>query len=122
LVPASPLWQLAAGDPERITARMVSQAAQQGDPVALEIFREVGLYLGVGILNLFNMLAPALFVLGGGVMQSHSLLWPSLLETVRQQRYAVSADAIRIVPAQLGLNAGVIGSAYGLIHHLDNKL
>ncbi|MBC7869644.1 MAG: ROK family protein [Chitinophagaceae bacterium] len=122
VVPNTQMWQLVEGQPEKITARLVSEAAQQGDPLALDIFHETGAYLGVGILNLLNILAPEIFVLGGGVIQSHALLWSSMLETVRQQRYAMSDDQIRIVPAQLGLNAGVIGAAYGLIHYLENTL
>ena len=122
MTPESVLWQLVHGQPETITARIVSEAAQQGDPLALDIFHETGTYLGIGILNLFNILAPEIFVLGGGLMQSHTLLWEAIYEAVRQQHYAVSEDQIRIVPAQLGLNAGVIGVAYGLIRHLQNTL
>ncbi|MBC7812184.1 MAG: ROK family protein [Burkholderiales bacterium] len=120
--PESQLWRLAHGQPEAITARMIGQAAQNGDPLSLAIFRELGMLLGVGISNLINIVAPEIFVLSGGVMQSHAFILPSIIETVWQQKYAAGTEHIRIVTGQLGLNAGVIGAAYAVMRFIDELL
>lgn len=120
--PVSQLWTLAEGHTSAITARMVGEAAQQGDALAVDLLRETGTYLGVGIANLLNILAPEMIVLGGGVMQSQGFILPAIRERLQQQNFLVPADKIRIVPAELGLNAGVIGASFGLIRFLENKL
>ncbi len=122
VTPDSLLWQLAEGHVETITARMVGQAAQQGDPMALTVLREAGLRLGAGIANLINILSPELFVMGGGVMQSHAFILPAVREVLQQQQYTEGGAQIQVVLAQLGLNAGVIGAAYGLLHSFDQAL
>ena len=53
---------------------MVTEAASQGDPVALAAFAEVGDWLGVGLANLVAALDPALLVVGGGVSAAGRLL------------------------------------------------
>jgi len=122
VTPDSPLWAEAAGQPETITARMVGAAAQRGDALAIELLHETGMYIGVGIANLINTLAPEMVVLGGGVMQSHTFLLPALHATIQQQHYAEHAAEVHIVLAQLGLHAGVIGAAFGILRMLSHIL
>jgi glucokinase len=114
--------QLAEGDRERITARVMAEAATQQDPFALETMRKVGFYMGVGIANLIYILSPQVVVLGGGVMQSWDLIAPAMFEAIKSRAPMVPIHDVRIVPAGLGLNAGVIGAARGLLDHLKNKL
>lgn len=116
------LLRLAGGDRERITARVIGQAAEGGDPVAVGIMEQVAFYLGVGVANLLNIFAPEVVVMGGGVMQSWPLLSPTMLKTVHARGGMIPFDRIRIVPAQLQLNAGVIGAARGLLDHLAGAL
>jgi glucokinase len=120
--PSDLLWELASGQPEQITARLVGQAAEQGDALALSVLDEVGRYLGAGIANLNNILAPQMVVLGGGVMGSFDLLLPTIEATLREQQYAASSESLRVVKAALGLNAGVVGAACGLSRHLAGQL
>ncbi len=118
----SPLLALAGGDRAQITARLVSQAAEAGDPVAREGMEQAAFYLGVGVANLMNILAPEVVVMGGGVMQSWPLLAPTLLRTIHARGAMVPFDQIKVVPASLRLNAGVVGAARGLLDHLEGKL
>jgi glucokinase len=64
---ARDLLELAGGEPEMITGRIVTQAAQEGDVAALRCFDVVGTWLGRGMAQLAAVLDPGLFVLGGGV-------------------------------------------------------
>ncbi len=110
--PAAALVALAGGDPEAITGRIVTQAAMDGDPAAIELLAELGRWLGEGIADLANVLDPAVVVVGGGVSEAGDLL----LEPARQA-YAqlLSAGAhrphLRMVAAELGNDAGLIGAA-----------
>ena len=50
---------------EDLTAERIFAAGQQGDDLALEIFRRMGVYLGIGLANLINILNPEMIVIGG---------------------------------------------------------
>lgn len=106
------LLELAGGHPENITGPHVTQAAQEGDPAALECFGQVGWWLGSGMADLAAVLDPAIFVIAGGVSETGDLL----LEPARRAfESALSAGAFRPVAeirrATLGNEAGIIGAA-----------
>ena len=93
-----------------VTGRTVSAAAGAGDALALRVLREAGGWLGFAAAAACNVLDPELVVVGGGVSEGH----PAYLEAAREAFvvYATPpvAAATRIVPAQLGYQAGVIGA------------
>jgi glucokinase len=122
VTPDSQLWTLSQGQSDLITARLVGEAALAGDALALDIMRETAFYLAVGITNLINVLAPDQFVLGGGVMQSHALLLPIVRDILSKQTFMINNYEVRIAHAELGLNAGVVGAAQGIIRFLEGTL
>ena len=108
---AGPLRSLAREAQGRLTPALVSQAARSGDAAARKIWADLGRSLGVGLANVANLLNPDRMVIGGGLSNAWGLFYPTLVETVRAQALAVSARAVRIVRAQLGNHAGVVGAA-----------
>jgi glucokinase len=106
------LTELCGGDPDALTGPMVTMAAQEGDPLALEGFAVVGDWLGVGVANLVAAFDPDVVVIGGGVSAAGDLL----LEPARVAlgRSLVGAGH-RVVPpvlrATLGPEAGAVGAA-----------
>ena len=62
------------GDINRINGPVVTSAALDGDPVALECFDVVGAWLGQGIADLAATFDPGAFVIGGGVSEAGDLL------------------------------------------------
>ncbi len=102
---------LVDGDLDKITAKVVSQAAQAGDPVAVELFRQAGFYIGVGIVNLLHLFNPSLIIIGGGVAKAGALLFEPIRATVRERamtsRYWENTP---IVPAALGDDVGLLGA------------
>ena len=102
-------WR-AEGGP--LTGPMVTAAAREGDPTAVELLAEVGHWLGVGLANLAAALDVGLFVVGGGVSAAGDLLIGPATETFRRRLpgrgYRPEAT---IVAAQLGPDAGLIGAA-----------
>lgn len=94
-----------------ITPYIVAQAAMQGDGVAKRIFTIMGEYLGTGLASVVNLLNPERIIIGGGVAGCGDLLLKPVKETLMKRAMPISANAVEIVPAQLGNNAGVIGSS-----------
>jgi len=116
------LLKLANGDPNQISAKLISQAADMGDSVAIRLVHETGTYLGIGLANLINILTPEVVVWGGGVMQSWSQLAPPMMEVLNSRNTMVPFEQVKILPASLGLNAGVTGAARAIIDHIQGKL
>ncbi len=99
-----------AGDGE-ITPYIVAKAAQEGDPVAKRIFEIMGEYIGIGLTSVINLLNPEKVIIGGGVAESGELLLEPIRRTIKSRAMKVAGDAVKIVPAQLGNSAGVIGAS-----------
>lgn len=105
------IGELAGYDLNKITAKTVSTAATMGDPVAMEIYERVGFYLGIAISNTILHIAPNKIVIGGGGVQAGDLLLDPIRKTVKERVKMVDVNKVSIVPAELGDNGGVIGSA-----------
>ncbi|MFC1995661.1 ROK family protein [Chloroflexota bacterium] len=105
------LTEIVAGKMEDITAEKVSEAAQSGDSLALDVIMQAATYLGVGLVNVVNILNPEIIVIGGGMAQMGNLLLNPARKVVKERAFALSSGVVRIVPAQLGNNAEVIGAA-----------
>lgn len=106
---------LAGNRRDAITARIVCQAAEQGDTFAQQIVMNTATYLGIGIANLLNILTPEIVVLGGGVMQSWSLFRPMIEQTIQTRAGMIKDLRIQLRPAALGLNAGITGAAFAIL-------
>jgi glucokinase len=106
------LLELVEGDVSRITGPLVTQAAKDGDPAAGELFEDVGRWLGTGLANLAAAFDPAVFVIGGGVSEAGELLLAPAREAFRRQLTGRGfRPEARIVRAELGNDAGLIGAA-----------
>ena len=86
-------------------------AAQGGDALARQLVRETGDYLAAGLVSVANAFDPAVLVIGGGVLDGMPTLLPYVRRRVRDAALAVVARRLRIVPAALGGEAGVLGAA-----------
>ena len=81
------------------------------DPLAAEVVREAGEYLGWGFVSLLNLLNPAMIVIGGGVAVLGDALLGPAREVARRHSLRGEWDPARIVGAELGNNAGLVGAA-----------
>ena len=117
------LRRLAGGDPDKVTGRLVTEAARQGDDAARGILAVTGARLGEGIAGLVNVLDPQIVVVGGGAIVAGDLM----LDPARAAfRDAVEAPEHRprvpIVPAQLGNDAGAVGAAVLALEELGRVM
>lgn len=101
---------LRAIDPGALTARHVIDAARAGDALAIDLVRDEGFWLGIGIVSLLHLYSPERVALGGGVAQALPDLLPHI-RAVLAARALVPFQDVPIVPAQLGDQAGAIGAA-----------
>jgi glucokinase len=96
---------------DKITGKMIFEAAQQGDAYAIEVFQETANWLGLGIASLINLLNPEKIVLCGGMIAAGDLLFTPVRETARANSFETPGKRCEIVPAGLGADSGVLGSA-----------
>jgi glucokinase len=114
--------QIAKGVPSRlsstpnITAREVSQAAQEGDALARESITRAGTYLGIGLANFLHIFNPSRVILGGGVSRIGPMLLDPMKATLAEQVTSPEfTRSLEIVSAELGDDAGLMG-ALALAH------
>lgn len=98
------------GDPSRITAHIVYEAAKQGDLVAREVVRDTARFLGTGVSNLINIFNPDTVVLAGGVTQAGDILFNALRAEVKRRAFKPAVERCRIVPGALPVSAGMVGA------------
>lgn len=94
-----------------VTPAMIAEAAAEGDRVSIETLEETGYYLGIGIANAINILNPDRVVIGGGIAQAGDLIFDSVRRTVEVNALYAPLQAVEIVAAALGDDAGVLGGA-----------
>ncbi len=107
----SALTEIVGGKIEDITAEKVGVAAQDGDSLASEVILKAATYLGVGLANLVNIFNPEMIIISGGMAKMGDLLLDPARQIVRERAFQLSAQAVQIVSAQLGDDAGVLGAA-----------
>ena len=89
----------------------VTRAAHAGERDAIEVVRSAGAALGAALGFLVNVLDPAAIVVGGGLGLSGGHYWEALVESTRAHIWAEGSRDLAIVPAALGVDAGIIGAA-----------
>jgi glucokinase len=97
---------------ENLTAKLVYQSGLEGDELALEVFRRMGLYLGVGLASLINIFNPEMIVIGGGVAEGWNLFYEHVSEQVVERAFPIPARRTKIVRAECGDDAGLLGAAH----------
>jgi len=111
-VAAHRLMELAGGHLDALTGQLVTQAAREGDPAAVEIYTAMGQWLGRGLANLAAVLDPDVFVIGGGVSEAGELLMGPARSTFEGSLTGRGfRPAARVLPAALGPDAGLVGAA-----------
>ena len=94
-----------------LTPRMIAEAAQAGDELAIEIFAETGRYIGIALTSIAHILNPQIAIIGGGIAEAGEEL---LFEPIRKEfsKRAMDIPAqMKIVKAHLGNDAGIVGAA-----------
>ena len=102
---------LCENDLNRVTPKLIAQAAQEGDEIAREIYERAGFYLGIAAANVCVAVGPRRIIIGGGVSRAGDLLLEPIRRTLRERVTVMPIEQVEVVQSQLGNNAGVIGVA-----------
>ena len=105
------LLERAGGDVEQITGPLITQAAQDGDPFAVEQLAELGDWLGQGIATLAAVLDPSVVVIGGGVAEAGDLLLDPIRRSYVDNVTVAGHRPILEVRRAMLPNAGLVGVA-----------
>ncbi|WP_084037871.1 ROK family glucokinase [Demequina sp. NBRC 110053] len=111
-VRAAGLIARAGGDPAAIVGPHVTDAAEDGDELGIELLAELGEWIGAGSASLAAVLDPESFVVGGGVIGAGELLLGPAREAYRENLPALGHRPVApIVAAAMGNDAGIVGAA-----------
>lgn len=94
-----------------LSASDIYDAGIAGDELAIEVFRQMGRYLGIALAGLINVLNPEVIVIGGGAAAGWDLFIGPLQEEIARRAYSQPAKRAKLVRAVLGDDAGLIGAA-----------
>jgi glucokinase len=109
-VQAGERTSLADLSPDAIDGKAVQDAASDGDDVALRIFTTAARSLGRAVGGLINLFSPEAIAIGGGLINAGPLLFSPLRAAVGEMAFAVPAQHCRVVEAELGTDAGLVGA------------
>jgi len=98
--------------PADLSTKEIAAAAEKGDRFGREIFERAGSYLGIAAANIVNTLNPEMIVIGGGVSAAFDLFAPRAREEMFKRAFPVPARRCRIVQAECGDDAGLLGAAW----------
>ncbi len=104
------LMERLAGSIDKIDAKILYSAAEQGDEIAARILSETCQTLGMVMGNIVALLHPQRIVVGGGVSLMGPIFWDALQSEFRSRVMPAFASRVELVPAKLGEDVVVIGA------------
>lgn len=99
-------------DYKELTPKLIADEAKKGDRVAKEVFEEIAYYIGIGVSNIVNLFDPEVVIISGGISQAGKILFEPIRKIVKERILGPNYRRLKIIPAKLGDDAGILGSAY----------
>lgn len=115
---------MAAGSvraPEELTPLLLEKAARSGDEIAAKLWKDIGFEIGIMLTNIVWLLNPDRIVIGGGVAKAGVLIFEPIKRTIRERTAAIYHQHLEVLPAALGNDGGIIGSAALALHAVDRQ-
>ncbi|TYB62714.1 ROK family protein [Nonomuraea sp. PA05] len=94
-----------------VTARQLAVDARAGDPVATLAMHRAGRALGIALASATHLCDLDVITLGGGLSQAGEPLFGPLEEALREHARMGFARRVKVLPAALGQEAGLVGAA-----------
>lgn len=96
---------------DELRAEDVTEAAAAGDTLAREVLAEAGRMLGCGLTSLVHLLEPELVVVSGGLAEAGDMILAPARAELRRRAFPASVQHVKVLPAKLGNDAGMVGAA-----------
>lgn len=109
--PNTAILKKAGGDINRVNAKLVIDAAKEGDASALRVFNSFVKYLAMTINDITAFFDPDIIVLGGGVSYAGDFLLNSVAELLPRYQMFKALPLPKLALAKLGNEAGIVGAA-----------
>jgi glucokinase-like ROK family protein len=107
---SSILQEMVHHEVDKITTKMVADAARHGDVLSSKIINEAVEYLGTAISSIINLISPEMILIGGGVAQAEDLLFDQLKKIVSERTIKTRTRKIAIQPVTFGQKAATKGA------------
>ncbi len=108
-----------AGGIEKVMPSHVDQAAADGDAWALGLWSELAPLLAVALGNALALLNSGRLILGGGLLGRAPTLYQLVETALLIVAPVATLEALEIVPAELGDDAGLVGAAHLAAAHVS---
>jgi len=93
------------------TMEEIIEAGKAGDPKALDVLKEKGRFLGLGIANIIKAIDPRAVIIGGKSIQAWDMIYTPLMETVTQRSFFGKQRDVKILPTSLQVRPRLLGAA-----------
>lgn len=110
-----------SGSLEDVTTKLVVEAYHEGDSAATELIDKVTEDLAAGLTGIVNAFNPEYLVLGGGVIEGMPEMIDRVKSIIKERSLKVATDKLKVVPASLHNDSGVIGAAALAMQLFGNK-
>jgi len=110
------LLSLGVDSTDLITPKYLGDMAKNGNSDALELWKELGEHLGIGIANLVNILGVYRIVIGGGITMAWDYFIDTTLTCIALRTYKENMNYLTLEKAMLGDNTGILGAAAEAMH------
>jgi glucokinase len=107
----SMIWNLINNDLSLLTPLIIEQALLKNDYFATKVVADLGKYLGIALASVANAIDISTFIIGGGVSGFGTPLIKSIQDTTSSRVLKSLKDKIKIIPAKLKNDAGIIGAS-----------
>ena len=97
-------------DREHFSQQLLAEEALRGDTIALQVYGEVGKWLGAATAKYINIYEPNVLILGGGMLCANELLIANVRSSLMAQSSSKVCDILEVVPSRLGADAALIGA------------
>jgi len=96
---------------KELTKKEIYRLGKDGDKKVIEIFKEAGRNIGIGLVNIVNGLSPELLVIGGGIVKIKDYIYEEIIKKLKESALSVSYNKVEIKFSKLGSLAAVYGMA-----------
>ena len=104
----------------KLDAKMIFEAAEQGDKIALEVFEKTGEWLGLGLANTVQHLSPEAVFLFGGPTAAGDYIFKPTKKYMEEYLLPIFKDKIKILPSKLKRgDAAIVGASAMVWKELD---
>ena len=107
----SKIVELISDDFSSLTPKVISTAAEMGDPFANEVIKNLGKKVGYALASVSNLLDVSTYIIGGGVAGFGKLLLDNIELSLKQRVLKSLIPRCKVLPAKLKNEAGIKGAS-----------